>query len=202
MKEALNLLTFCSALLSILSTEAVSKGRFKPSSIALLTIPGNTISNPMGEEKCDLFTGDWIRNPAGPVYTNQSCHLIEHHQNCVTNGRPDTQYLYWKWKPRDCELPQFNAKRFLELMRNKAWALIGDSISRNHVQSLLCILSKARFSKASPATATAFLAEECGREARESCGHVPGSVQVAGEEPVGFVRPEGRADAVQCEEKR
>ncbi|GFP82551.1 protein trichome birefringence-like 23 [Phtheirospermum japonicum] len=26
-------------------------------------------------------------------------------------------------------------------MRNKSWALIGDSISRNHVQSLLCILS-------------------------------------------------------------
>ncbi|KAI3936650.1 hypothetical protein MKX01_034079 [Papaver californicum] len=27
-------------------------------------------------------------------------------------------------------------------MRNKHWAFVGDSISRNHVQSVLCILSK------------------------------------------------------------
>ncbi|KAJ9706142.1 hypothetical protein PVL29_001616 [Vitis rotundifolia] len=60
----------------------------------------------------------------------------------MKNGRPDSAYLYWRWSPRDCELPQFDAYRFLELMRNKAWALIGDSITRNHVQSLLCILSK------------------------------------------------------------
>lgn len=93
-------------------------------------------------EKCDLFTGDWIPNPSGPVYTNESCQLIETHQNCMKNGRPDSAYLYWRWSPRDCELPQFDPYRFLELMRNKAWALIGDSITRNHVQSLLCILSK------------------------------------------------------------
>lgn len=93
-------------------------------------------------EKCDLFNGDWIRNEAGPAYTNESCSLIENHQNCMKNGRPDTGYLYWKWKPRECNLPDFNAKRFLEMMRNKSWALIGDSITRNHVQSLLCILSK------------------------------------------------------------
>ncbi|XP_047321398.1 protein trichome birefringence-like 24 [Impatiens glandulifera] len=93
-------------------------------------------------KKCDLFNGDWIPNIAGPAYTNESCSLIENHQNCMMNGRPDTGYLYWKWKPRDCNLLAFNGKRFLKMMRNKSWALIGDSITRNHVQSLLCILSK------------------------------------------------------------
>ncbi|XP_031391196.1 protein trichome birefringence-like 23 [Punica granatum] len=93
------------------------------------------------EEKCDLFTGDWIPNPSGPIYTNESCPLIESPQNCMKNGRPDTGYLYWRWNPRSCELPPFDAGRFLELMRNKTWALIGDSISRNHVQSVLCMLS-------------------------------------------------------------
>ncbi|PIA49085.1 hypothetical protein AQUCO_01300143v1 [Aquilegia coerulea] len=92
--------------------------------------------------KCDLFTGDWIPNPSGPIYTNESCHVIEPHQNCMKNGRPDSGYLFWRWKPRDCEIPRFDAKKFLELMKNKQWALIGDSIQRNHVQSLLCILSK------------------------------------------------------------
>ncbi|KAF3448678.1 hypothetical protein FNV43_RR09391 [Rhamnella rubrinervis] len=93
-------------------------------------------------EKCDLFTGNWTPNPSGPSYTNESCPLIESHQNCMKNGRPDTGYLYWRWNPRGCELPQFDPERFLEMMRDKSWALIGDSISRNHVQSLLCMLSK------------------------------------------------------------
>ncbi|KAH8522093.1 hypothetical protein H0E87_002925 [Populus deltoides] len=95
----------------------------------------------LNDGKCDLFTGDWIPNSSGPMYTNATCSLIEGHQNCMRNGRPDSGYLFWRWNPRDCELPPFDAQRFLEVMRNKRWALIGDSISRNHVQSLLCILS-------------------------------------------------------------
>ncbi|MED6217399.1 Protein trichome birefringence-like 25 [Stylosanthes scabra] len=76
------------------------------------------------------------------MYTNESCNLIEHHQNCMKNGRPDSGYLYWRWNPRGCELPKFNPRKFLDHMRNKSFAFIGDSISRNHVQSLLCILSQ------------------------------------------------------------
>ncbi|GAV56896.1 PC-Esterase domain-containing protein/PMR5N domain-containing protein [Cephalotus follicularis] len=92
--------------------------------------------------KCDLFTGNWIPDSSGPVYTNDSCYAIEDHQNCMKNGRPDSGYLYWRWHPRDCELPRFEPERVLDFMRNKSWAFIGDSISRNHVQSLLCILSQ------------------------------------------------------------
>lgn len=106
------------------------------------TIPLPTYRDKITAEKCDLLTGDWIPNPAGPAYTNETCDLIESPQNCMKNGRPDSEYLYWRWRPRNCELPQFNAERFLKVMRNKSWALIGDSISRNHVQSLLCMLSK------------------------------------------------------------
>ncbi|GKU87963.1 hypothetical protein SLEP1_g2287 [Rubroshorea leprosula] len=92
--------------------------------------------------QCDLFIGDWVPDPSGSVYTNASCHVIESHQNCMKNGRPDSGYLYWRWNPRDCELPRFDPERFLDYMRDKSWAFIGDSISRNHVQSLLCILSQ------------------------------------------------------------
>ncbi|OVA01923.1 PMR5 N-terminal domain [Macleaya cordata] len=94
------------------------------------------------KETCDLSTGDWIPDPSGPIYTNESCRVITAHQNCMKNGRPDSGYLYWRWKPQDCELPRFNAERFLDFMQNKSWAFVGDSIARNHVQSLLCILSK------------------------------------------------------------
>ncbi|XP_057802605.1 protein trichome birefringence-like 24 isoform X2 [Salvia miltiorrhiza] len=94
------------------------------------------------EEKCNLFTGEWVAYKAEPVYTNRSCSFIEEHQNCMKNGRPDTNYLYWRWSPRGCELPRLDPGRFLQLMRNKSWAFIGDSISRNHVQSFLCLLSE------------------------------------------------------------
>ncbi|KAL5655198.1 hypothetical protein ACJX0J_034517, partial [Zea mays] len=92
--------------------------------------------------KCSLFNGEWIPNPSGPAYTNASCRFIDDHQNCMMNGRPDKEYLHWKWKPYGCDLPPFDAVRFLDSVRNKGWGLIGDSILRNQVQSLLCLLSK------------------------------------------------------------
>ncbi|CAA0831358.1 Protein trichome birefringence-like 24 [Striga hermonthica] len=92
--------------------------------------------------KCNLFVGDWVPDPDGPRYTNSTCQTIEDPQNCMTNGRPDFDYVYWKWKPRDCDLPKFDPKKFLNMMRHKSLAFIGDSIMRNHVQSLLCMLSE------------------------------------------------------------
>lgn len=94
------------------------------------------------KEKCDIFKGDWIPDTSGPRYSNETCRVIESHQNCMKNGRPDSGYFYWRWNPRDCEIPRFDPQKFLDHMRNKSWAFIGDSISRNHVQSLLCILSQ------------------------------------------------------------
>ncbi|KAG6534037.1 protein trichome birefringence-like 23 [Zingiber officinale] len=93
-------------------------------------------------DRCDLFTGQWIPNPSGPTYTNESCRFIEPPQNCMKNGRHDTGYLFWRWKPHDCDVSPFNAKRFLDTMQNKSWALVGDSIVRNQAQSLICLLSK------------------------------------------------------------
>ncbi|CAI0463489.1 unnamed protein product [Linum tenue] len=110
----------------------------QPSSIALIP----TEEEPEQAEKCDLFAGEWVPDPSGPNYTNRSCLHIQEHQNCMRNGRPDSGYLYWRWKPSGCDLPKFNPRKFLKLMRNKSLAFIGDSISRNHVQSLLCILSQ------------------------------------------------------------
>lgn len=97
------------------------------------------------EEKCNLFHGEWVADQVEPLYTNRSCSFIEDDQNCMKNGRPDTDYLYWRWNPQGCELARLDPWRFLELMRNKSWAFIGDSITRNHVQSFLCVLSKVGF---------------------------------------------------------
>ncbi|VVB06868.1 unnamed protein product [Arabis nemorensis] len=99
-------------------------------------------SGKVSSTKCDLFTGDWIPDPKGPSYTSLSCNHIQDFQNCMLNGRPDVDYLFWRWKPRDCDLPRLNPSQFLHSMKNKWLAFIGDSIARNHVQSLICILSQ------------------------------------------------------------
>lgn len=89
---------------------------------------------------CDLYHGGWVFDSSGPLYTNNSCPVITQMQNCQGNGRPDKDYEYWRWKPEQCILPRFDARKFLELMRGKTLAFVGDSVARNQMESLLCIL--------------------------------------------------------------
>ncbi|KAK1415347.1 hypothetical protein QVD17_31128 [Tagetes erecta] len=92
---------------------------------------------------CDLYHGKWVHDPAGPLYTNNSCPVLTQMQNCQGNGRPDKDYENYRWKPTKCNLPRFDPKKFLELMRGKTLAFIGDSVARNQMESMLCILWQA-----------------------------------------------------------
>ncbi|KAL8528551.1 hypothetical protein ACS0TY_006103 [Phlomoides rotata] len=95
--------------------------------------------------KCDIFTGEWIPNPEAPYYTNMTCFEIHEHQNCMKYGRPDTDYLKWRWKPNGCDLQVFDPHQFLDLLRGKKLAFVGDSVGRNQMQSLICLLSRAEY---------------------------------------------------------
>lgn len=94
------------------------------------------------EEKCDLYEGRWIPDFEGSQYTNSSCATIPISKNCFRNGRKDRDFLNWRWKPEKCDLPRFDPKAFLEIVRGKTLAFIGDSVARNHMESLLCLLSQ------------------------------------------------------------
>ncbi|CAI9111346.1 OLC1v1011555C1 [Oldenlandia corymbosa var. corymbosa] len=96
------------------------------------------VTNP---ENCELFTGEWIPDPNGPYYTNKTCHKIQEEQNCMLHGKPDTGYVKWRWKPDGCDLPIFDPHKFLDLVRGKSIAFIGDSMARNQMQS--CLLSRS-----------------------------------------------------------
>ena len=98
------------------------------------------VSTKLGK-KCDIFRGRWVLFHKGPYYTNVTCHHILDQQNCMKFGRPDTEFLKWRWKPDECELPFFDAAQFLELVRGKSMAFIGDSLARNQMESLLCLLA-------------------------------------------------------------
>ncbi|CAM0947192.1 unnamed protein product [Alopecurus aequalis] len=99
--------------------------------------------------QCDLFQGEWVPDDAEPYYTNRSCALIQEHQNCMKYGRPDLGFLRWRWRPdgHGCELPRFDAAGFLQLVRNRSMAFLGDSLARNQMQSLVCLLSKLEYPK-------------------------------------------------------
>lgn len=92
---------------------------------------------------CDLYHGNWFYDTSGPLYTNNTCPVLTQTQNCQGNGRPDKDYENWRWKPFQCELPRFDARKFLELMKGKTLAFIGDSVGRNQMESMLCILWQA-----------------------------------------------------------
>ncbi|XP_022774423.1 protein ALTERED XYLOGLUCAN 4-like isoform X2 [Durio zibethinus] len=91
---------------------------------------------------CDLSKGHWIPDLQGSLYTNSSCTTIPTSKNCFHHGRKDRDFLNWRWKPDRCHLPRFDPKTFLEFVQGKKLAFIGDSVARNHMESLLCLLSK------------------------------------------------------------
>ncbi|PAN25028.1 hypothetical protein PAHAL_4G269000 [Panicum hallii] len=94
------------------------------------------------EEGCDMSLGKWVREPKGPVYTNLTCPTLPDFKNCQKYGK-DPGHLFWRWQPDGCDLPRFSPERFLAAVRGKRLAFIGDSLARNQMESLLCLLSQA-----------------------------------------------------------
>ncbi|KAF6175917.1 hypothetical protein GIB67_003405 [Kingdonia uniflora] len=91
--------------------------------------------------ECDYTNGKWVRDKLGPLYNGTTCDTIKEGQNCISHGRPDMGYLYWRWRPKQCSLPRFDSTTFLRLIKNKHLAFVGDSMARNQLESLLCLLS-------------------------------------------------------------
>lgn len=56
--------------------------------------------------KCDVFNGRWVRDEGKPFYPPGSCPHIEKDFNCYENGRPDDDFMRWRWQPKDCDIPR------------------------------------------------------------------------------------------------
>ncbi|KAK7264512.1 hypothetical protein RJT34_32121 [Clitoria ternatea] len=98
---------------------------------------------------CDLFDGKWVWDDSYPLYQSKDCSFLDEGFRCSENGRRDLFYTKWRWQPKGCNLPRFNATMMLEKLRNKRIVFVGDSIGRNQWESLLCMLSSGVANKES-----------------------------------------------------
>ncbi|KAD3336977.1 hypothetical protein R6Q59_028028 [Mikania micrantha] len=101
------------------------------------------IKGKKGEQLCDVRKGKWVQDDSYPLYSTFTCPYIDEGFDCEGNGRLDKDYMKWKWKPQDCDIPRFNATNMLELIRGKRVVFVGDSINRNQWESMLCLLMSA-----------------------------------------------------------
>ncbi|KAF6147007.1 hypothetical protein GIB67_036726 [Kingdonia uniflora] len=97
----------------------------------------------VNQTTCNLFSGSWVYDDTYPVYQSSKCSIIDPQFNCQMFGRPDSDYLRYRWKPVNCELPRFSGLDFLVKMRGKSVMFVGDSLGRNQWESLICMISSA-----------------------------------------------------------
>ncbi|XP_057954482.1 LOW QUALITY PROTEIN: protein trichome birefringence-like 9 [Malania oleifera] len=106
-------------------------------------LPGNR-KIAAAEEACDYSNGRWVwdDHPPASAYT-ENCPFLDPGFRCRQNGRPDEDYLKWRWQPKGCDLPRFNASDLLERSWNGRIVFVGDSLGRNQWESMVCMLAQA-----------------------------------------------------------
>ncbi|XP_062211019.1 protein trichome birefringence-like 6 [Phragmites australis] len=93
--------------------------------------------------RCDVYDGSWVFDESYPIYTSDSCPFIDEGFSCEANGRVDLSYMKWRWQPKHCNVPRFDARKMLEMLRGKRLVFVGDSINRNQWESMMCLLRTA-----------------------------------------------------------
>ncbi|EXC10441.1 hypothetical protein L484_008607 [Morus notabilis] len=91
-------------------------------------------------KRCNMYNGSWVFDDSYPLYESLDCPFIRKEFNCIKYGRPDRLYLKYRWQPNDCDLPRFDGIDFLKRLEGKKIMFVGDSVSLNQWQSLLCLL--------------------------------------------------------------
>lgn len=91
-------------------------------------------------KECNVFDGKWVVDESYPLYNASLCPFVERGFDCLANGRRDKEYLKWRWKPHNCEIPRFDVRAVLELLRGKRVVFVGDSLGRTQWESMVCML--------------------------------------------------------------
>lgn len=64
-------------------------------------------------DECSIAHGKWVFNRSiKPLYSDRTCKYLDRQVACVKNGRPDSDYRYWEWRPDDCILPRLVSSKY------------------------------------------------------------------------------------------
>lgn len=66
-------------------------------------------------QRCDLSIGRWVYDPSYPLYY-PNCPYLSSRVNCWRNGRPDSDYQKWRWKPTSCSIPRYTTCLMLDII--------------------------------------------------------------------------------------
>ena len=71
------------------------------------TLSDTNRSSSSSSKKCDISVGRWVEDGENyPLYPPDSCPFVDEAFDCQRNGRPDAEYLKWRWEPQDCHIPR------------------------------------------------------------------------------------------------
>ena len=106
-KLHLSFFFFCSILLSLLHcTLSLLNPEDELSWLAVESDNVNLVQTRKDSwKKCDFSVGKWIFDQSYPLY-DSNCPYLSTAVTCQKNGRPDSDYEKWKWKPYGCSIPR------------------------------------------------------------------------------------------------
>ncbi|GJN34069.1 hypothetical protein PR202_gb22706 [Eleusine coracana subsp. coracana] len=67
------------------------------------------------------------------------------HTQSRTKLNKDFSYESFRWQPHGCEMPEFTGANFLDRMKHKTLAFVGDSLGRQQFQSMMCIATGGKY---------------------------------------------------------
>ncbi|XP_052309545.1 protein trichome birefringence-like 16 isoform X2 [Populus trichocarpa] len=96
----------------------------------------------VNDQGCNYAKGKWVLDNSRPLYSGFHCNQwLSHMWACRLMQRKDFAYEKLRWQPKNCQMEEFEVSNFLERMRDKTLAFVGDSLGRQQFQSLMCMIT-------------------------------------------------------------